>query len=144
MNFKTSLSPGLEGDVKYTLQEVKWSAVRYQSKGIAMISFKHLVFVTIAACHALPTVADSDKYESGKGYYKEDRRGYKGGEYKEEYWDGNCKVERKWEKNGKYKEKRKCEGPRAYGNYPPPGYQDPGAVILSPGIIIQPPAIIVR
>lgn len=109
-----------------------------------MISFKRLALVTIAACLALPAVADPYKDESGKGYYKGDRRGYKGGEHKEKYWDGNCKVERKWEKNGKYKEERECEESRGYGNYPPPGYQEPGAVIQPPGIIIQPPAIIVR
>jgi hypothetical protein len=35
-------------------------------------------------------------------------------EFKEEYWDGNSKVERKLEKNGEYKEERKCKGePRA-------------------------------
>lgn len=46
-------------------------------------------------------MADSWKDESGKGRH--------GREYKQEYWDGNCKVERKWEKDGDYKEKRKCK-----------------------------------
>jgi hypothetical protein len=41
--------------------------------------------------------ADPWKDESGHG-----RRG--GGEWKEEFRDGNCKVERKWERNGEYKE----------------------------------------
>jgi surface antigen len=48
--------------------------------------------------------ADDDKDESGKGRYR-------GKERKQEYWDGNCKVERKWEKNGDFKEERKCNGP---------------------------------
>lgn len=46
-------------------------------------------------------LADDDKDEGGKGRYR-------GHERKEEFWDGNCKVERKWEKNGDYKEERKC------------------------------------
>jgi surface antigen len=45
--------------------------------------------------------ADDDKDESGKG---RERRW----ERKDEYWQGDCKIERKWEKNGEYKEERKC------------------------------------
>lgn len=52
----------------------------------------------------VPALADPDKDESGHGRGK-DR------EHKEEYRDGNCKVERKWEKDGGYKEERKCDGP---------------------------------
>lgn len=53
--------------------------------------------------------ADPWKDESGKGRH--------GREYKEEFWDGHCKVERKWKK-GEYKEKRKCERPqRHYSDY---------------------------
>jgi hypothetical protein len=55
--------------------------------------------------------ADHDKDESGKG-----RHGYKHGEHKEEYWDGNCKVKSKWKKDGEYKEERKCKGPDRYGD----------------------------
>jgi hypothetical protein len=57
---------------------------------------------------------DRDEFP-GRGY------GYYGGRreqraYKEEYYDGRCKVERKWERNGGYKEERKCrEGYPAYG-----------------------------
>jgi hypothetical protein len=69
-------------------------------------------------------LADDWKDESGKGR-NHDRR-----EFKEEYWDGNCKVERKMEKNGDYKEERKCK-PRRRAQYrdrveyievPPPRY----------------------
>lgn len=52
--------------------------------------------------------ADDDKDESGKGRYRAKER-------KEEFWDGNCKVERKWEKNGEYKEERKCGGDGSRG-----------------------------
>ena len=39
----------------------------------------------------------------------DDRRGKRdGGEYKEKFRDGNCKVAREW-KEGKYKEERECE-----------------------------------
>lgn len=100
--------------------------------------------VLALATTAAPTFADPDKDESGHGRYENGRRGHKGGEYKEEYWDGNCKVERKWEKNGKYKEERKCEGPRRSGNYPPPGYQEPGVVVQPPAIVIQPPSILIK
>ncbi|MGH6627871.1 MAG: glycine zipper 2TM domain-containing protein [Burkholderiaceae bacterium] len=31
-------------------------------------------------------------------------------EYKEEFWDGGCKIEREWKKNGDFKEERKCDG----------------------------------
>jgi hypothetical protein len=44
-----------------------------------------------------------------RGYYRsynQDR------EYKQEYRQGNCKVERKWERNGEYKEETKCKGYR--------------------------------
>ncbi|SDJ60173.1 glycine zipper 2TM domain-containing protein [Microbulbifer yueqingensis] len=36
---------------------------------------------------------------------------------KEEYWDGNCKVERKWKRNGDYEEERKCRGDRYYDDH---------------------------
>jgi hypothetical protein len=86
--------------------------------------------------------ADPDKDESGKGRwrsgyersYRYDRDyrprgrayGYYGDRrerraFKQEYDDGNCKVERKWEANGEYKEEVKCRGGRraypAYGYY---------------------------
>lgn len=52
-----------------------------------------------------PAHADPDKNESGHGRGKDAVR-----EYKEQYRDGDCKIEKKWEKNGNYKEERKCEG----------------------------------
>lgn len=51
---------------------------------------------------------DENSHGRGCGH---DRR-----EFKEEYWDRNCKVERKLEKNREYKEVRKCIGPR-HGYY---------------------------
>lgn len=91
-----------------------------------------------------PVLADPDKDESGHGRYEDRRWGHKGGDYKEEYWDGNCKVERKWEKNGEYKEERKCEGPRRYRGNRPPVYHETEVVVETPSIVIQPPPIIIR
>jgi hypothetical protein len=71
-----------------------------------------------------PAMADPWKDESGHG-----RKG--GKEWKQEYRDGNCKVERKW-KRGQYKEEVKCDGaPWAWGyRVPPPiAYREP--VMLS-------------
>lgn len=45
------------------------------------------------------------------GSRERDGRGrphYRGGEYKEKYDDGVCKVEREWKRDGSYKEEREC------------------------------------
>lgn len=63
------------------------------------------------------------------------------GEYKEEFWDGRCKVEREWKRNGAYKEKRKCkERPLAYYRPPEQFYAPavPGAIVISPQLVIRP------
>jgi hypothetical protein len=54
---------------------------------------------------ALPILAcaDSWKDESAHG-----RHGHR--EFKEEFREGNCKVEREGKKDGEYKEKRECKG----------------------------------
>jgi hypothetical protein len=68
-----------------------------------------------AALLASPALADPWKDESGKGRWGGDR-GYYGRsynearEYKQEYRQGNCKIERKWERGGDYKEEVKCKG----------------------------------
>jgi hypothetical protein len=62
-----------------------------------------------------PALADPWKDESGKGRWGYER-GYRAynmdREYKQEYRQGNCKIERKWERNGEYKEETKCKGYR--------------------------------
>ncbi|HEV2611213.1 MAG TPA: hypothetical protein VGU61_13165 [Noviherbaspirillum sp.] len=85
---------------------------------------------------ALPSIALADpwKDESGHGKgRKHDRR-----EFKEEYWDGNCKVERKLEKNGEYKEERKCKGPH-HGHYrqAPVYVPAPPPIVVEPGITVH-------
>ena len=68
----------------------------------------------ITATVAVSALADRVKDESGRGRSNYERGEYrapkhKGNEYKEEYRDGNCKIERKWERNGSYKEEWKCD-----------------------------------
>ncbi len=77
-----------------------------------------------------PAIADRD----GHG-----RSGHRGGEYKEVYWEGNCKVERKWERNGRYKEERECRG----RSHPPSVVHQPAVVVQPPSVVIQPPAIVI-
>ncbi len=72
------------------------------------------VFVTAAFLSNLssPVTADPGRGAKGNGHNPH-------GKYarKEEYWDGNCKVERKWKRNGDYKEERKCKGHGHGDNY---------------------------
>ena len=57
----------------------------------------------------------------------------KHGKQKEEFWDGDCKVERKWKKDGGYKEKRNCHAaPYAEAQRQPP------VVITLPPVVILP------
>ncbi|MGR4871080.1 hypothetical protein ACIPRI_19710 [Variovorax sp. LARHSF232] len=98
---------------------------------------KPLIPLLAAAFLFTPLVAAADPYkdESGHGKRKHGHR-----EYKEEYWDGNCKVERKWEKGGEYKEERKCKGGHAhYG--PAPAYVPAPVYVpapaVEPGVVIH-------
>ena len=58
---------------------------------------------------------ERDFRDYGDGY-REERRERRAS--KQEFWDGNCKVERKWD-GDEYKEGRKCKGARrdAYPSY---------------------------
>lgn len=85
------------------------------------------------ALSSFSAFADSWKDEGGHGKgHKHDR------EYKEEYWDGNCKVEREFKKNGDYKEERKCKEPR-HGHYQqaPVYVPAPAPVIVEPGVRVH-------
>jgi hypothetical protein len=48
---------------------------------------------------------DDDREDRGRARYR-------GGEYKEKYDDGTCKVEREWKRDGSYKEERECKAGR--------------------------------
>ncbi|WP_137925427.1 hypothetical protein [Cupriavidus sp. 2SB] len=89
--------------------------------------------VAVLSILAITAHADPWKDESGHGHGTR-----KGGEYKEEYWDGPCKVERKWKGNGEYKEERKCKDRGAY-YAPAPVYPAPEpAIVISPQVIVRP------
>ena len=77
-----------------------------------------------------PLLAAADSDKDGKHRHRE---------YKDEYWDGHCKVERKWKKNGEYKEKRKCkdDGPAYYGPAPMYGPAPVYVPAPEPGLVIQ-------
>src|SRR5688572_28360142 len=76
-----------------------------------MKTLGYLVLGITVGSFAVPAYADREKNENGHGRHQYERQVGKGGEFKEEYWDGNCKVKRKLERNGSYEEERKCEGP---------------------------------
>ncbi len=101
---------------------------------------KLLCSLIILSCAgiAAPTYADPHKDESGHG------RRHKGGEYKEEYWDGDCKVERKWGKKGEYKEEVKCDRPRRVVREHEHRSGGGAIVIRPPAVIIEPPAVIIK
>lgn len=93
---------------------------------------KHHLLSLSALLLAFPLAASADPWKDESGHGK--GRGHERREFKEEYWDGNCKVERKLEKSGEYKEERKCKGPRPvyYEQVPAPG-----AVVVEPNITIH-------
>ena len=99
-----------------------------------MKPIRALLLPTLLIALPLTALADPWKDESGHGK----GRGHDRREYKQEYWDGNCKVERKLEKNGEYKEERKCKGPR-HGYYEQAPVYVPAAppVIVEPGVTIH-------
>jgi len=104
---------------------------------------KSTSIIAIAAAILLApmtALADPDKDESGHGKRRHGHR-----EHKEEYWDGNCKVERKFKKDGEYKEERKCKG---HDHYRPGHAYAPAPVYVpapayaptqagEPGVVIQ-------
>lgn len=55
--------------------------------------------------YARPDRDRDDDDDRGRG-----QRHHRGGEYKETYRDGACKIEREWKRDGSYKEKLDCKG----------------------------------
>lgn len=47
----------------------------------------------------------------------DDDRGRGNREFKQEYWDGDCKVKREAKKDGEYKEERECKGARRHARH---------------------------
>lgn len=87
--------------------------------------------ILLAAMSAVSTLAAADSWKDKGGHARQ--------EFKETYWDGNCKIERKMKKDGEYKEKRKCKGPRhAYHDHPQVIYPVPAPpVVVEPGVTIH-------
>lgn len=52
---------------------------------------------------------DDDYYEYKRVRRRHAPRRYRGGEYEEEFWIGNCKIEREWERDGSYEEEIDCD-----------------------------------
>ena len=97
-----------------------------------------------ASVAAIPLAASADPWKDESGHGKRHKHGHDRGEYKEEYWDGSCKVERKFERNGEYKEERKCKpprhshrGPRHEHYEPAPVYVPAPPVVVEPGVTIH-------
>nr|WP_201964915.1 glycine zipper 2TM domain-containing protein [Ramlibacter ginsenosidimutans] len=70
-----------------------------------------------------------DEHEHGHGH------GWGHGD-KEEYWDGNCRVERKW-KHGEMEEKRKCRAPETVVVVPAQPAPPPQVVYVYPPWIVR-------
>jgi ABC-type glutathione transport system ATPase component len=85
---------------------------------VSFLLLPALMGVVPAAC------ADQDEVQG---------RHYKKGAYKEEYWDGHCRIQRSWKANGEYKEKRRCSD-RAIVYQEPPGAYNPVAPV---GLVIN-------
>jgi hypothetical protein len=93
------------------------------------IAFPSALFLTSFAF--MPgAMADHDH---GKGHGH--GHGHKHNEHKEEFWDGNCKIERKWEKDGDYKEKRTCKDVVVRQAQP---------VAIQPVTVVYPPWVVVE
>ncbi len=86
-----------------------------------------LVMLTLVSAGA----AQADPWKNGKGHGPS---GWRGGDWKEEYWDGACKVERKWRKDGGYKEERKCNGARGWPHAGPVVRHGAGPGVLLGGL----------
>lgn len=83
----------------------------------------NLALLALVCVPLVAMASDDERKHRGK---------HKGGEYKEKFRDGDCKVEREW-KNGKYKEERECEGRGERRPYPS------RAVIVQPAPVIMVP-----
>lgn len=108
--------------------------------------------LALSGLFAPPVFADDDEDESDHGrwrgrggdYEYKAERGRHGAKFKEEYWDGHCKVERKFD-GDEYKEKRKCKRRDVYVQPATPVYIYPAPVIVQPApVAVQPPAVVVR
>lgn len=92
-----------------------------------MKTFTTVIAALLCGSLSMALYADPPEGRGWKKHGKHDRY-----EYKEEYWDGNCKVERKWERDGDYKEERKCKRPRRYADNYHHHHEQPVRVVVLP------------
>lgn len=97
----------------------------------------HKILAILSVCLPVALVAvPATSFAHGHGHHHHHKHGHK-----EEYWDGQCKVERKWKGNGEYKEKRKCRDRPMVYQAPQPVYMAPPApVYVAPqpqGLVID-------
>ncbi|MCK7596454.1 glycine zipper 2TM domain-containing protein [Microbulbifer sp. CAU 1566] len=86
-------------------------------------------------CGTLSSSLYADPPE-GRGWKKNKHHKH---ERKEEYWDGNCKVERKWKRNGDYVEERTCRTRDRYVDHHHHGREPVRVVVLPPWFNQQAP-----
>jgi len=79
---------------------------------------------------AVPFAASADSWRYDRGHGHRHHR-----EYKEQYWDGHCKVKREYKRNGDFKEKRDCKAPRYRYYEREPVYRSGGATIIIEPVI---------
>ena len=85
------------------------------------------LLIVAAICAPVSAMADDDDDEYCCSRHR--------GEYKEKFWDGNCKVKREWE-DGKYKEERECEGRDIRRDRP---------IVIQPApVVVYPPWVVVE
>jgi surface antigen len=89
-------------------------------------------FILISSGFVPSAMADDDH---GRGHGHRHGHKHHAHEQKEEFWDGNCKIERKWEKDGDYKEKRTCKDVVVRQAQP---------VAIQPVTVIYPPWVVVE
>lgn len=76
-----------------------------------MTKIATLATLVLSCSLSAAALAEPPEGRGWKKHHKHDKYAAK-----EEYWDGNCKVERKWKRNGDYVEERKCKGDRYYAD----------------------------
>lgn len=52
---------------------------------------------------------DDDDYDYRSVKRRHYKRKYRGGDYEEEFWVGNCKIEREWDDDGSFEQEVDCD-----------------------------------
>jgi hypothetical protein len=84
--------------------------------------------LSLAAAAGAPALADRGRDDDWN----------RGGEYKQEFRDGPCKVERRWKRDGSYKEKIECRRGSRHGHGPVVIAEPPRVVVQPSGPVYRP------